>query len=76
INCVCPARVATPFVEARLRETVEPEKTRAAMTATQPLGRMGEPSEIARAVLYLASPASSFTTGSALIVDGGWSAGR
>ena len=46
------------------------------MTATQAVGRMGRPDEIAAAALYLASDESSFVTGSALMIDGGWSAGK
>jgi NAD(P)-dependent dehydrogenase (short-subunit alcohol dehydrogenase family) len=46
------------------------------MTSSQPVGRMGTPEEIAAAVLYLASDQATFITGSALIIDGGWSAGR
>ena len=46
------------------------------MAATQALGRMGTPDEIAAAALYLASDESAFVTGSALIIDCGWSAGK
>ena len=46
------------------------------MTASQAVGRMGRPDEIAAAALYLASDESSFVTGSALMIDGGWSAGK
>jgi NAD(P)-dependent dehydrogenase (short-subunit alcohol dehydrogenase family) len=46
------------------------------MSATQALGRMGTPEEIAAAVLYLASDEAAFVTGSAFIIDGGWSAGK
>ncbi|BAM03058.1 SDR family NAD(P)-dependent oxidoreductase [Phycisphaera mikurensis] len=76
VNCVCPGRVATPFVERRLAEYDDPEAARAEMSATQAVLRMGQPEEIAEAVLWLASDASSFVTGSALMIDGGWSAGR
>ena len=76
VNCVCPGRVETPFVQARLAEYDDPEAARVEMSATQALGRMARPEEVARAVLFLASDASSFVTGSALMVDGGWSAGR
>jgi 2-keto-3-deoxy-L-fuconate dehydrogenase len=76
VNCICPARVETPFVSARLKEYPDPEAAYREMTATQPVGRMGRPDEIASAVLYLASDEATFITGSALIIDGGWSAGR
>jgi len=76
INCICPGRVETPFVQARLREYADPAQARAAMTGTQALGRMGAPDEIAAAALYLASDEAAFVTGSSLIIDGGWSAGK
>jgi NAD(P)-dependent dehydrogenase (short-subunit alcohol dehydrogenase family) len=75
VNCVCPGRVETPFVTARLREYPDPDAAYRQMSATQAIGRMGRPEEIAAAVLYLASDAAAFVTGSALIIDGGWSAG-
>jgi len=76
VNCICPARVETPFVSARLKEYPDPDAAYREMTATQPVGRMGRPDEIGSAVLYLASDEATFITGSALIIDGGWSAGR
>jgi 2-keto-3-deoxy-L-fuconate dehydrogenase len=76
VNCVCPGRVETPFVAARLREYADPETARAEMASTQALGRMGRPEEIAAAVVYLASEESSFITGTEFIIDGGWSAGK
>jgi len=76
VNCICPARVETPFVSARIKEYPDPEAAYREMTASQPVGRMGRPEEIAAAVVYLASDEATFITGSALIIDGGWSAGR
>ena len=72
VNCVCPARVETPFVAARLREYPDPAQAYRQMSATQAVGRMGRPEEIAAAVLYLASEEAAFVTGSALMIDGGW----
>jgi NAD(P)-dependent dehydrogenase (short-subunit alcohol dehydrogenase family) len=72
INCICPARVETPWVAARLREYPDPERARREMSATQAVGRMGRPEEIASAALYLASDEAVFVTGSALMIDGGW----
>jgi NAD(P)-dependent dehydrogenase (short-subunit alcohol dehydrogenase family) len=72
VNCICPGRVQTPFVAARLREYPDPEAAFREMSATQAIGRMGTPEEIAAAALYLASDEAAFVTGSALIIDGGW----
>jgi NAD(P)-dependent dehydrogenase (short-subunit alcohol dehydrogenase family) len=76
VNCICPGRVETPWVQQRLREYPDPAKAYDEMRSTQALGRMGEPREIAAAALYLASDESAFVTGSALIIDGGWSTGK
>jgi NAD(P)-dependent dehydrogenase (short-subunit alcohol dehydrogenase family) len=76
VNCICPGRVETPFVAARLREYPDPAKARAEMEASQALGRMARPDEIASAAVYLASDESSFITGTEFIIDGGWSAGK
>ena len=76
INCICPGRVETPFVAKRLAEYPDPEQARREMTESQAVGRMGRPDEIAAAALYLAADESSFITGSALMIDGGWSAGK
>lgn len=67
INCIAPGLVRTDFAKA-LWEDPKVEKT---MTAETPLRRIGEPHEIAGAVTFLASSASTFMTGQALIVDGG-----
>lgn len=75
-NCICPGRVETPFVKARLAEYPDPEKARREMEATQAIHRMAQPEEIAAAALYLASDESAFVTGTDFIIDGGWSAGK
>jgi 2-keto-3-deoxy-L-fuconate dehydrogenase len=72
VNCICPGRVETPWVAARVKEYPDPERAYKEMSATQAMGRMGRPEEIAAAALYLASDAASFVTGSALAIDGGW----
>ncbi len=74
-TAICPGRVETPFVSARIAEYPDPEAAYREMTASQPVGRMGRPDEIAAAAAYLAGPDASFITGSPLIIDGGWSAG-
>ena len=76
VNCICPGRVETPFVTARLKEYPDPEKAYREMSATQAIGRMAKPVEIAHAALYLASDESSIITGTEFIIDGGWSAGK
>ncbi len=75
VNCICPGRVETPFVSARLKEYPDPEKAYREMASTQAIGRMGKPQEIAAAALYLASDEAAFVTGTAHLTDGGWSAG-
>ena len=72
VNCVCPGRVETPFVAARIREYPDPEAAYRDMTSTQAIGRMGRPEEIAAAILYLVSDEAAFVTGSAMVIDGGW----
>jgi len=75
-NCICPGRVETPFVLARLKEYPDPEKAYRDMASTQLNGRMLRPEEVAAAALYLAADASEMVTGSTLMLDGGWSAGK
>ncbi len=75
-NCICPGRVETPFVAARLKEYPDPKAAYEEMASTQALGRMAKPVEIAHAALYLASDESSFVTGTDFLIDGGWSAGK
>jgi NAD(P)-dependent dehydrogenase (short-subunit alcohol dehydrogenase family) len=71
VNAVAPGLVRTRFASV-LHET---PAIRAAIERATPLGRIAEPDEIASAVLYLASPAASFTTGTVLVVDGGMTLG-
>jgi 2-keto-3-deoxy-L-fuconate dehydrogenase len=75
-NAICPGTVHTPFVEGFLRRSFpgQEDAVRQTLHARQPLGRMGQPEEIAAAALYLASDEAAFVTGSALVIDGGWTA--
>jgi NAD(P)-dependent dehydrogenase (short-subunit alcohol dehydrogenase family) len=69
INAVCPGVVATPFLPTNSIGQPDPD-----LGAFQPMGRLGTADEIAAAVLWLASPAASFATGTLLSVDGGMTA--
>lgn len=75
-NAICPGTVQTPFVEGYLARNFagHEDEVRQQLHARQPLGRMGQPEEIAAAALYLAADESSFVTGSSLVIDGGWTA--
>ncbi len=75
-NCVCPGRVETEFVKKRIAEYPDPEKAYSEMAASQAIGRMATPDEIAACVLYLASDEAAFVTGTALEIDGGFSVGK
>jgi meso-butanediol dehydrogenase / (S,S)-butanediol dehydrogenase / diacetyl reductase len=74
-NCVCPGTVESPWVKRLLDATDDPEATRDALIARQPLGRLARPDEIAKAIVYLASDDAAFVTGEALVIDGGIMAG-
>ena len=75
-NCICPGRVETPFVRARISEYPDPQAAYREMAATQLNGRMVRPEEVAAAALYLAADESAMVTGSSLMIDGGWSTGK
>ena len=75
-NAICPGRVETPFVKQRIAEYPDPQKAYAEMAATQAVGRMATPEEIAAAALYLASDEAAFVTGTAFEIDGGFSVGK
>jgi NAD(P)-dependent dehydrogenase (short-subunit alcohol dehydrogenase family) len=75
VNCICPGDTDTAMLRDEAQQLREDETYFLAETARRPLGRVGRPEEIAQAVLYLASDASSFVTGTALVVDGGGLAG-
>jgi 2-keto-3-deoxy-L-fuconate dehydrogenase len=71
-NAICPGTVESPSLDQRLRATGDYDAARKAFIARQPIGRIGSPEEIAALVVYLASDESSYTTGVAHIIDGGW----
>jgi 2-keto-3-deoxy-L-fuconate dehydrogenase len=71
-NAICPGTVESPSLDARLRATGDYEAARKAFVARQPIGRIAKAEEIAALVVYLASDESSYTTGVAHVIDGGW----
>jgi 2-keto-3-deoxy-L-fuconate dehydrogenase len=76
VNAICPGTVETPFVEGYLDKfhAHNKEETRAELSARQPIGRLGQPHEIASMVRYLASDEAAFVSGSIVTIDGGWTA--
>jgi meso-butanediol dehydrogenase/(S,S)-butanediol dehydrogenase/diacetyl reductase len=74
-NCVCPGFVETPLLERFLAEQDDPAAVRAAVSARHPLGRLGRPSDVADAFVYLASHEAAWVTGVSLPVDGGFTSG-
>jgi len=66
VNCICPGLISTPMGESFGQRFID------WFVKQTPMGRWGRPEEIAQAALYLASDESSFVTGTALVVDGGW----
>jgi 2-dehydro-3-deoxy-L-fuconate 4-dehydrogenase len=71
-NAICPGTIDSPSLQDRMRAQGDYEKARAQFIARQPMGRMGEPQEVAALAVYLASDESAFMTGAALPIDGGW----
>jgi NAD(P)-dependent dehydrogenase (short-subunit alcohol dehydrogenase family) len=72
INAVCPTEIMTPMLTGEFRAAgITDEEGLAAMAEIIPMGRVGTPEEVARAVLFLASDQASFMTGVGLPVDGG-----
>ena len=75
-NAICPGTVESPSWHQRVRSQAENEKeiesVRKAFVDRQPMGRIGQPNEIAELAVYLASDESSFVTGQAISIDGGW----
>ena len=71
-NAICPGTVQSPSLEQRLAATGDYDTARRAFIARQPMGRFGQPEEVAELALYLASDAAGFTTGQIHVIDGGW----
>ncbi len=75
VNAILPGAIETPLLRRSFARAPDPAVPRAASVARHPMARLGRAEEVAEAALYLASEASSFTTGTELVVDGGWLAG-
>ena len=75
VNCICPGDTDTAMLRGEARQLGESEDQFLSESAKRPLGRIGKADEIAQAALYLASDASTFVTGTSLVVDGGGLAG-
>ncbi len=77
-NAICPGTVESPSLRDRMVEQAKAsgqtiEQVEALFVSRQPMGRVGRTTEIAALAVYLASDESAFTTGTAQIIDGGWS---
>ena len=70
-NCVCPGDMQTPMIERYWEATGDPEKAKADMASMYPAGQIGQPGEVARAILFLASDEASYVNGAFMQVDGG-----
>ncbi len=71
VNVVCPGAIRSGMMEPFIKDEPDPEEAVRAIGRTIPLGRVGQPEDIAQAVYFLASPAASYITGAVLVVDGG-----
>lgn len=76
VNCICPGWTVTDMNRDTIEKAPDPARKLKELEATYPLGRLGKPSDIAYAVLYVASDESQWITGIALPVDGGYTAGK
>jgi NAD(P)-dependent dehydrogenase (short-subunit alcohol dehydrogenase family) len=74
VNCLCPGLIDTPMTA--MLQAPELQVLRERMVDLHALKRMGQPEEVANCAVFLASDEASFVTGTALVVDGGWTAGH
>jgi len=74
VNAVAPGAIDTPFLRRFVDAQPDPDAVEARIAAEHPLGRLADPNEIARAILFLASDDAAFVTGTVLMVDGGYTA--
>jgi len=74
VNAVCPGTTETPLVEKALRESADAAATRRELEEVRPLNRLGQPEEIASAIVFAASPDAGYMTGAVISIDGGYTA--
>jgi len=74
VNALMPGVIDTPMPARSLQRQADPDAARAFWKKRHPMGRIGQPEEVAKAALFLACDDSSFVTGTLLFVDGGWTA--
>jgi len=72
VNAICPSFVETDLTAAVIARALDPAAVRRERTAAHPMGRLGQPEDIAGVAVYLASDESSWVTGAILPVDGGY----
>jgi NAD(P)-dependent dehydrogenase (short-subunit alcohol dehydrogenase family) len=75
VNCICPGYIDTGLAEGYFRSHADPAAARAAAGKLHALGRIGQPAEVARVAVFLASDEASFMTGAVVVVDGGFGSG-
>lgn len=71
VNCICPGTILTPSLKQRIASAADPEQAMKDFVARQPLGRLGQPEEIAAAILFASCDEAGFMDGSNLMIDGG-----
>ena len=71
VNCICPASIDTPMLQASFDRQPDPQSARARNVRRHPLGRLGTPEDVANLALFLASDEASFITGGTYVIDGG-----
>lgn len=73
-NAICPGTIETASMTARINSADDPEQMRDSLNSRHPVGRLGRPEDVAAMAVHLASDASGFLTGQAIVIDGGWTA--
>ncbi len=72
VNCICPSGIKTPLMEWQFQSAPDPQKEKDEVIGMHPIGRMAEPAELAKLLVYLASEEASYITGAVYTFDGGF----